>query len=97
MRLKTATTRQLKPGMVIRSQFALGGAPFRQVATITKPTPWAERLITFTDGTEYLASVLSSFDIATSKHARHTAIRCATYRPTAFDVLTAMFRAYAAA
>jgi hypothetical protein len=74
MRHKIRTTTQLKPGMVVRSPGALAGTPlhpFREVASVTRPTPWAGRLITFTDGTRVLWGNGWDFEVARSKTVRN--------------------------
>lgn len=76
MRTKTRITEQLKPGMVVRSPGALVGTPlhpFREVATVTRPTPWAERCITFTDGTHVLWGNGWEFQVARGKTRRNAA------------------------
>lgn len=76
MRTKTRTTVQLKPGMVARITNALpetGLHEFREIATIETLTPYAERFITFTDGTRIRYSNAGEFDVARSKAQRKAA------------------------
>jgi hypothetical protein len=98
MRTKTRTTTQLKPGMVVRSPGALAGTPlhpFREVATVTKTTPWAERLITFTDGTRVLWGNGGEFEVARSKSTRNAAkSRAALIPGHALADMLALFGAY---
>lgn len=98
---KIRTTTQLKPGMVVRSPGALAGTPlhpFRQVATVTRPTPWAERLITFTDGTRVLWGNGWEFEVASSKAQRNAAKRRAAIIPShALADALGLFGAYVAA
>lgn len=103
MRNKIRTTRQLKPGMVVRSPGAFAGTPlhpFREIATVTKPTPWAERLITFTDGTRVLWGNGGEFEVARSK-AQRNAAKARAGRPQAplsgLEGALALFGAYAKA
>lgn len=101
MNNKIRTARAIKPGMVIRSAFALAGstaATYREVATITKPTAWAERLITFTDGTSQLYSLTWSFDVTRSKAQRNAAKARAgqPQRTSALETALALLGAYAA-
>jgi hypothetical protein len=99
MRTKTRTTTQLKPGMVVRSPGALAGTPlhpFREVATVIKPTPWAERLITFTDGTRVLWGNGWDFEVARSKTVRNaTKTRAALISSHALADMLALFGTYA--
>lgn len=73
MRTKTRTTRDIRPGMLIRSAHTLGQPAYREVATVTRPTPWAERLITFTDGSSQLYSLAWEFHVARGKTIRRAA------------------------
>ncbi|WP_433730813.1 hypothetical protein ACQP2Y_21080 [Actinoplanes sp. CA-051413] len=99
MRTKTRTTTQLKPGMVVRGPGSLAGTPlhaFREVATVTKPTPWAERLITFTDGTRVLRGDGGEFEVARSKTIRNAAKnRAAFISSHALADMLALFGTYA--
>lgn len=78
MRTKTRTTTQLKPGMVIRSvaydrDGNLLDHAYRVVAANTKPTPWAERRITFTDGTYRMVSLSAEHQVVRGKTHRSAA------------------------
>lgn len=76
MRTKTRTTTELKPGMVVRiphADPATGLTAFRQVARVERLTPWAERFITFTDGTRLRYGNGGEFEVARSKAARNGA------------------------
>lgn len=104
MRTKTRTAKDLKPGMVIRSQgmdaYGTDMTPFRQVAKVEKLTAWAERFITFTDGTRVNVGDCREFEVARSKTTRNAAIRgtTATFDTRhPLDCALALFGAYAIA
>jgi hypothetical protein len=78
MRTKTRATKDIKPGMVIRSVAfdstgTLLDAAYRVVAKNTKTTPWAERCIKFTDGTQVMTSLRWEYDVVRGKAQRNAA------------------------
>lgn len=84
----TTIAKDLKPGMVIRSASPIRNplTPYRQVAEIHRPTPYAERFITFTDGTTARVGNCQEFQVASS-----------AVLPTVLDVAALLFGAYVAA
>ncbi len=97
MRTKTRTTADIKPGMVIRLDFATGD--FKQVATVQRG-PWPNtRYIVFTDGTGEWFHNSTGWSVARGKTARNTAIRRAGIGSTVdiLDATAALFRTYALA
>lgn len=103
MRTKTRTTEQLKPGMVIKSvafdsNDNLLDHAHRVVATNTKTTPWAERRITFTDGTYLMTALGWEHEVARGKTARNAAkARAAMIPGFALAETFRIFGAYATA
>jgi hypothetical protein len=78
VRTKTLTTAQLKPGMVIESvaydrDGNLLTKTLRVVADNRKTTPWAERCITFADGTYLMLSLRWEHAVIRSKSVRSAA------------------------
>jgi len=94
MRTKIRTTAQLKPGMVIRSS---NTHAFRQVAKVEKLTPYAERVVTFTDGARERWGNGWEFQVARSKAIRGAAKARAALIPAhaLSDALGAVVGAYA--
>ena len=107
MRTKTRTTAQLKAGMVIKSAaFDSNGtlldATYRQIASNTKTTPWAERRLTFTDGTYVMATLGWEHTVVRGKTARNAAKARAAIIPAhvfanALDLIGAYARTVVAA